>query len=508
MKYRIRDYPEIAERVKNMSTDALIKTLMCPDCADDKPYIYRDTGAVFFHPNTDKVLHERITAVNQNRETPAMVVTDVENGAGFLEHGTVFPPLRACAETGDPSLAYEMGKTSAIETRPFGFQWGFGPCVDILGNVDNPITLNRSAGGDPDKVIAYAGAMIDGMQDNGLIATAKHFPGDGYAIYDQHLTTSVNPLSKEQWMGSFGKVYKALIERGVKTIMPGHIALPCMDDVDPETGAYRPASLSKKLLTGLLKQELGFEGIIVSDGTTMAGFCGYMNFYRACAQFWEAGGDVTIFAHPDKRFMSEMHRLIDEGVLHRETLEDRAYRFLCFAKEHETKLKPVPYSAEDHQRIADLITEKGMVVERDRYGILPFKKKKQLNILYNLISWREAEQVDNDIVCELKKHAANLDFVADIGPEATLKMIKENDYDLVVCRVKPVTGYGTNSGRLCGPLARNMMAGWQKMGTPVVFITDSNSLSSEYEVVIDTIINTHGYARRTAEFVVKRIFGE
>ena len=508
MKYQIKDFPEIAERVKKMTDDELIKTLMCPDCADDKPYIYRDTGAVFFHPNTDAVLHERIHAVNHDREFPAMVVTDVENGAGFLEHGTVFPPLRACAETGDPKLAYEMGKISALETRQFGFQWGFGPCVDILGNADNPITLNRSAGDTADKVIAYAGAMIDGMQDNGLIATAKHFPGDGYAIYDQHLTTSVNPLSKDEWMDTFGKVYRALIERGVKTIMPGHIALPCMDDVDPETGAYRPASLSKKLLTDLLKHKLGFEGIIVSDGTTMAGFCGYMNFYRACAQFWEAGGDVTIFAHPDERFMNEMHKLIKEGFLKRETLENRAYRFLCFAKEHMKKLDPAVYSPEDHQRIADQITNKGMVIERDRYHILPFEDKPDLKILYNLISWKDPEQVDEEIVAELKKHAVNVDAVADIGPEATLKLVKENGYDLVVCRVKPVTGYGTNSTRLCGPLARNMMAGWQKMGTPVVFITDSNSLSSEYEVVIDTIINTHGYAKRTAEFVVKKIFGE
>ena len=153
--------------------------------------------------------------------------------------------------------------------------------LDIIGNINNPIVTNRSVGENVDAIIKYSGAYVDGLQENGLIATLKHFPGDGYSSDDQHVTTSVNPLSCEDWDNTFGKVYRDLIERGVMAIMPGHIALPAYDEPD-ENGLYPPATVSQNMLTGLLKEKLGFEGLIVSDAVNMGGFCGYMQAVIAC----------------------------------------------------------------------------------------------------------------------------------------------------------------------------------------------------------------------------------
>ena len=345
------------------------------------------------------------------------------------------------------------------------------------------------------------------MQDNGLIACAKHFPGDGYCDYDQHLTTAVNPLSKEEWDKSFGYLYEELINRGVKTIMPGHISLPAYDSIDEETGAYRPATLSKNLLTELLKKKLGFEGIIVSDALNMGGFCGYMNYYRGCAEFLEAGGDVLLFAHPTDDFIEGVMQYVENGFLKRETLEDRACRVLSFAKEHQNCISHETYDRDEHQKIADEITKKAIIIERDRNHILPFTPTKGMKILYYIISAAGEEKIDERMVEELKKYADVVDKASDLGPDGILGMVKSNEYDLVICRVNPMQSYGINSVRLSGTIARNMMSGWQKYDTPVVFVTHSTSLAHEYEVAIDTLINTRGYSLNSARFIAEKIFG-
>lgn len=504
MKYQIKDYPEIKIKISHMTAEELLCMVLCPNFSDDSP-IWRNTGAVFFHGAPNEVLAEQINAVNHDREFPALIVKDVESDPS-LENGTHFPSMQACALADSEELAYETGRICAVENTQFGYQWGFGPCVDILGNVNNPITGNRSAGTDPEKIIKISAAIIAGMQDHGLIATAKHFPGDGYCIYDQHLTTPVNPLPFKDWMSSYGKIYKALINKGVKTIMPGHISLPSYDDIDEETGICRPATLSKKLLTELLKNTLGFKGIIVSDATNMGGFCGYMNYYYACAEFLNSGGDMLLFAHPDRLFIDEMMKLVNNGKLPISILKDRAYRVMCFAKEHQNFSNTVKFDKTKHQQIADEITRKGIVVERDRYRLIPFKLSNGSRILYNVISSSGVTPFDNQLITSIKKITDNVEIISDIGPDATVNLIRKNNYDLVICSVTPRFEYGTNVSILSGPLARNMMGGWQKLGTPVIFITSSCSLATEYKAAIDTIINTHGVADKTATYTIQKIF--
>lgn len=173
-----------------------------------------------------KRLITKIKKVNH----PVLVATDMEAGPGTaIVRATEFPSIRAICETEEERLAYETGKIAAIESREALYDWTFGPCVDILKNHFSPITSIRSASEDYKEVIKYTKQYILGLHDNGLIATAKHFPGDGACLFDHHLTTPINPLSKEEWNNSYKKVYEEIINSNIKSIMIGHIALPCYD---------------------------------------------------------------------------------------------------------------------------------------------------------------------------------------------------------------------------------------------------------------------------------------
>lgn len=510
MKYTIRQSPAVREIVEAMSVEELLAAVTCPNVSDDLPGIYRNTAAVFLHSAPDDIIRKRIGDINDGRSNPAIIMTDIESGVGgIVESGTLFPSMMACAKAGAEELAYEMGKISALEASRAGYGWGLGPVVDIMGDIDNPITSTRSAGETSAQVKTFAGACMRGMQDHGLIATAKHFPGDGYSRYDQHLTTAENPLEFSEWMDSYGSVYKCMIESGIKSVMPGHISLPSYDERDADTDMYPPATLSKKLLTGLLKNELGFEGIIISDAVNMTGFCGCMNFYKACATFLEAGGDCLLFVHPDESFVQEMRKLVEAGLLSIEVLRDRAYRMICFAREYQSPAPPAGWEPQKHQAVADEITERSLEIARDRRGVIPFKITKETRVLHLIVkSSDEIEKIDSEIFEEIRKYSPHVEQMVDPGPEKILNAIRSEQFDLVICTVGNRAKYGTNVVRLHGAVARNMMGGWTKYNTPVIFVSTHHPyLHLEYKAAVDTAINTYGVAVHTAPALLKLITG-
>lgn len=154
--------------------------------------------------------------------------------------------------------------------------------------------------------------------------------------------------------------------------MIGHIALPCYDEKDEETNLYPPATLSYRLMTKLLKDELGFEGLIISDATEMSGFCGYINYYEACARFLMSGGDCLLFAHPDEEFIMKMSELIDKGILKLDILVNRAYRVISFVNDCHNISTNIKFDIEEHQKIAREVVEKSVKVYRDRKKHLAF----------------------------------------------------------------------------------------------------------------------------------------
>ncbi|WP_332688221.1 glycoside hydrolase family 3 N-terminal domain-containing protein, partial [Devosia sp.] len=213
-------------------------------------------------------------ALGASNAIPLLISADLEGSRMSLPFGTSIPNPLGLAAVDDVAATTAISTIMAREATAVGLNWSFTPVIDINAAWRSAIVGTRSYGSDIDKVERHALAQIAAFQANGVAATVKHWPGEGFDDRDQHLVTTVNPLTMPQWEASFGRLYRKAIAEGVLSIMSAHIALPSFVralDADAGAEAYRPASLSRILNQDLLRRELGFNGLIVSDATPMAG---------------------------------------------------------------------------------------------------------------------------------------------------------------------------------------------------------------------------------------------
>ncbi|MDD4921663.1 MAG: glycoside hydrolase family 3 N-terminal domain-containing protein [Bacteroidales bacterium] len=316
---------------------------------------------------------------------PLLFQQDYESGVG-LNGMASFPNEMTLGAANSPRLAYDYGKAMAFQCRSVGVKWVLHPVADLNLNPFNPITNIRSISDDPDKAIRLLSQQIKGLQENGVAATIKHFPGDGVDFRDQHLLTSCNSLPMNVWKEKHGKVFKALIDSGVACIMPGHITLPAYQK-EKINGMNPPATLSKELLTGLLKGELGFKGVIISDAMVMGGFRGwYDSSLESEIESFKAGVDIMLW--PSYAYMDTLEARINRGVIPMERLNDavqRAWalkeRFGLLNKDKELIRDMTAAENAEANRTAKEICDKAITLLRDRNKALPLNPAKDKKIL-------------------------------------------------------------------------------------------------------------------------------
>lgn len=290
-------------------------------------------GAVLFRPLPPEVLIEKFRRLDALSKLPLLKAANLEAGGdGAIAGGTLYSQPLGTAAAGSPDYARELAEVCANEGRSVGINWSFSPVTDINCNFQNPITHIRSFGSDPDTVRQYSLAYVKALQEGGVAACAKHFPGDGVDFRDHHLHPTCNWLSAEDWYSSFGRNYRALIDAGLLSFMVGHITQPALQrEIDPSLGVKDclPASLSKELLQGVLRGNLGFNGLISSDATIMRGFNQVMPRERAIPAAIEAGCDILVFNvnfYEDYGYMLEG---LKNGSLSRERLDEAVTRVLA-----------------------------------------------------------------------------------------------------------------------------------------------------------------------------------
>ncbi len=346
-------------------------------------------GAVMFRPLPLKQIQNAHKTLQDNSEIPLLLAANLEEGGnGLVEEGTYFGKQLAVAATDDEEYAFKLGKIAGIEAAAVGGNWAFAPIVDIDMNWRNPITNLRTYGSDPERVLRMARAYKKGFDLSGGAVSIKHFPGDGVDERDQHLHVTYNTLSVEEWMDTYGKIYRTLIEDGAHTVMVGHIAFPAYSrSKGVPDKEIKSATLSPELLQDLLREELGFNGMITTDATPMVGFGTDVKREHAIPLALASGCDMILFNRNYDEDLQFLRQGIKDGIVTEERLEDAVSRILGVKASlglHKKK-ELVPsvdgvVGCEEHVQAAKDLADRCVTLVRDHENILPITKDKHKRI--------------------------------------------------------------------------------------------------------------------------------
>jgi beta-N-acetylhexosaminidase len=452
-----------------------------------------------------------IAALQARCGIPLVVASDLEAGAGhFVRGGVPFPDPLAVAAADDPQLAYTLGAAAAREGRDAGMHWTFAPVVDVNVNADNPIANTRSLGDDPERVARLAEAIMRGMQEHGLAACAKHFPGDGVDDVDQHTATSVNALSREAWQRISGRPFRQVIAAGVWSVMVGHIALPAWDDTQHASGVHRPASLSPTLVTGLLRGELGFQGLIVTDDMNMGGVAGYARRRDRTVACIAAGCDMLLFPKLPDDYVTLLDA-VRSGALSEARVDDAVRRILAFKARlhlHTGVLFGPAVAAQEHEAFAAAsrqIAAAAIVKVRDLHGTLPIRHLRPGARVLTITLASDSQEVP-EVDSALRARGYHVDHL--YNPDDLRVSDQTFAYDAVFVNFIFKATWGVQSVRSVGTHNRIFIGGFYSDHPCAVF----TSFGSPYHLrVFNTLpnyLNVHSSCPDSQRAAVRVWFGE
>lgn len=388
---------------------------------------------------------------------PMLVAANLESGGnGVASDGTFFARPMGVAATGDTEQARRLGEIAGTEGSAVGVNWSFAPIADLDRNWRNPITNIRTFGSDADRVREMCVAYATEVQRHGMAACFKHFPGDGQDERDQHVAPSVNDLSCAEWDRTYGAVYRAGIAAGVMSVMIGHILFPAY------TRRFRPgisdceilpASVNSAVVSDLLRGQLGFNGLIVTDSSVMAGVSALLPRRRAVPLSIAAGCDMLLFTKDLEEDLGYMREGYRNGTLSPERLDEAVTRILALKaalrlpeKKESGTLIPRDTSALGQNKFAEWsreCAEKALTLVKEEPGVLPLTPAKYPRVLFFPLENRKdgatifgQEGAENTAFCKALRDAG-FDvtvFQPKAGFEGMMSPIRETEehYDLIL----------------------------------------------------------------------------
>jgi beta-glucosidase-like glycosyl hydrolase len=317
---------------------------------------------------------------------PLLNAADFETGIGFrLRGGTTFPRAMAFGAAGDEGLAFEAGRVTGVEARALGVHVNFAPVADVNNNLRNPVINTRSFGEDPTAVARLAAAWVRGLTAGGVVATLKHFPGHGDTDVDSHVGLPLIAHPRARLDRVELPPFRAGLAAGAGAVMTSHVALPALDP-----GSTRPATVSPPIVTGLLRGELGFDGLVYTDSMRMRGITNQLSPGRAAVAAVAAGHDVVVHAPDDAAAFTGLRRAVERGTL-AEGRIDASVRRILAAKAalglHRTRavsLDDLPrvVGARRHRAVAAEVSRRGLTLIRDERGDVPLAVPRSAAVLY------------------------------------------------------------------------------------------------------------------------------
>lgn len=355
-------------------------------------------GGVRYNPGKAEEVYEQNKILQENSKVPLLIAANTEAGGnGACTDGTYVGSEVKIAAANDPKYAYEMGRVSGVEAAAIGCNWSFAPIVDINRNWRNPIISTRTWSADVEQTLELSLEYMRGIQESGIAPAAKHFPGDGIDERDQHLSFAPNWLSVDEWDTTFGRVYGGLIEAGLPSIMAGHIALPeYVLHFNPQATKEEllmPATLSKYILTDLLRGKMNFNGLVVTDASHMVAMTSAMKRSEMLPTAIAAGSDLFLFFNdPDEDFGYMMDGY-KKGIITDERLEEALTRILGtkaalgLHKKAKTEILQPKEEAmakiglPENTAVEAEVSDKAITLVKNKEGIFPITPEKHKRVL-------------------------------------------------------------------------------------------------------------------------------
>jgi beta-N-acetylhexosaminidase len=330
-------------------------------------------------------------------KVPLLITADFEGGVGIRYIGaTRLPRAMAVGATGDPEMAALAGRITGEEARALGFQVNFYPDVDVNNNARNPIINIRSFGGDPALVSRMARGYIRGLQGAGVMATAKHFPGHGDTSTDSHLELPVVDVDRARLNAIELPPFKAAIEEGVGAIMSAHIALPRVEEDKV------PATLSPKMLDGLLRKEMKFKGLIFTDALNMRGVAAHYSDQDAAVRAVKAGADILLYPPSVEHAFDGVKQAVQSGEIPESRIDESVRRILQakanlgLDKNRFTDINKIDrlLGTTEHLQAAQRIIDSAITLVRDNRNVLPLhlapeQRVLDITVVDNSDGWRD-----------------------------------------------------------------------------------------------------------------------
>lgn len=513
---------------------------------------YHIGGCRYQNEPAEKI-YEQNRFYQEHSKIPLLIACNCDNGgSGACSDGTHVATAAACGAASDAkgaadgSTAWNTGYVSGREGMAVGCNWDFGPVCDLLFNWRNTIVNTRAYGKDPDAVIANCRAYIDGVQQSDMGVCCKHFPGDGVEELDQHLVMGVNTFECEQWDETFGKVYKTLIDDGIPSIMVGHIALPAYSrklvpgiaDQD-----IMPATLASELLQGLLRERLGFNGLLLTDASHMAGMTCSMPRRLQVPTAIAAGCDMFLFFNDIEEDFGYMMQGYRDGIITPERLDDAVTRILGLKahlklpqKQKKGTLIPPKeglsvIGCKEHLEMAALAARKSITLVKDTQNNLPVSPDRKKRAYVYVISSppvsrkNKPDPVKEIIREEMERYGYETtmhDSFYDVSLKEGAVSLKDELKTVVIGKVEEfkakydcvfvfinMKGYAQqNNVRLEWSIGHSVEIPWYVKELPTVFVSLNYTNHLLDVPMAKTFINAYAPTREVVRQTLRKAAGE
>lgn len=529
----------VKQIVNNMTTEEKIGQLFFvigqdENTVDIKSFINKyQPGGMMYRADTAEKIKREMQIAQDASKLPLFMAANLESGGnGLVSEGTWLGMPLQMAATDDSNSAYQLGHVAGTEAAAVGGNMSFAPIVDIDNNFHNPIMNTRTFGSDFDRVLRMSKAQTQGLQDAEITPVAKHFPGDGVDERDQHLVSSINSLSTEEWMKSYGEIYRQLIDEGMPSIMIAHIMQPAWEKkLNPAITPteMRPASSSKLLIDGLLRDVLGFNGLAITDATPMLGYNVAMSREDLLPATINAGIDMILFNKNIDEDYDIVAQAVANGVISISRLDEAVLRIVgtkisenLMDVDQNFLKKPVEAldsATFDHTKIAEEIAKKSVTLVKDRDALLPMTPQKYPRIRLVVLGdsddggFKEGGQVTDKFKTRLESMGFEVNLFSqkqldfhEVFEEGVADLKEKFDLALYVANVETASNQTTTRIDWVHLMAAD--APWFMKSIPTIFVSTANPYHLFDVPNVSTFINAYTGNDASIDAILRKLSGQ